>query len=379
MDLKAALTEGLSSTPTPGRPSGIEVRQDLSPAGWLTVQPPSYEGRLEIHDRYLAPDNERRSVIELDSVGSSANRIEEALIELHRAGRYPLPVSSTTVDRGEEAGPIEITTLETPHRSFDAWMRYSAGDEQGTHFEQTPLGRELSLAHQRALDPLLEFSAHDLLLGAWDSHRKGPNGQLRIARSFTSTIIGIDPIPQAQFAARVDPINLGEAEKLPKDGKTRAQDGLGSLPPQLQSPYEADRKDGANISGHRGGVAITSARFLGYLSFPSLRRLGFERYDPTKVRVALAALCLYGLVLRDHAGWSLRARCELLPDSDLSFTLVRPGGQREPFLLGVDEAEALFQETVAEVKIKDRSVKLDAGAKLNDLVGKAVAETVKQS
>ncbi|MGI8778849.1 MAG: type I-G CRISPR-associated RAMP protein Csb1/Cas7g [Solirubrobacteraceae bacterium] len=331
------------------------MRQDLEPAAGLPVLPPSYEEPLEIHQRYV--DGEVVGVIELDSVGSSANRLEEVLVALHRAGEYPLPVASTTVAPGDGSTPITITTLEMPHRVFDAWLRLSDGDANGTPFERTSLGEELALAHPRALDPLLETSAHDLVLGAWDSHRKGPAGQLRIARSFTSTLIGLNPVVLRQVAARRDPLNIGDASDAPKGARKLSEEGLSSIPPQRT----------------RLGVSIQSARYQGFLSFAGLRRLGFERYDAVEARVMLAALCLYALTLRDAMGWSLRAQCELIPLSDLQFGLARRSSSHaEPFALGVDDAKRLFLEAVARVGIEDRNVRLEAGTRLNDLVGKAI-------
>lgn len=357
-DLLAILREGLSDEPSAARPAGIEIRQDLVPAGDLPVQPPSYEGDLEIHDRHV--DGERRSVIELDSVGSAANRLEEALLELYRAERYPLPVSSTTVEPAS-GEPITITTLEMPHRVFDAWLRLSAA-EDGEHgkFEDSERGRELSLAHVHALDPLLETSAHDLLLGVWDSHRKGPHGQVRIGRSLTTSLIGLDPIEQERIAARRDPLNLGEASDLPKGAKRLSEQGLSSIPPQRD----------------RGGVAITEARYLGFLSFAALRRLGFERYDRVDVRVMLAALGLYALVLCCAAGWDLRARCALVAREDPQFALVGPKGRRESFTLTPVDAERLFGQAVKAVAVEDRSVHLHASAELNALVDHAIAAAV---
>jgi CRISPR-associated protein Csb1 len=357
LDLLSALREGLSNEPSPNRPSGIEVRQDLAPAGGMPVQPPSYEGELEIHKRYI--DGEPRDVIELDSVGSAANRLEEPLLDLHRAGRYPLPVSSTTVTptNGE---PITITTLEMPHRVFDAWLRLSAAaDDADVTFEDSEHGHELSLAHAGALDVLLETSAHDLLFGVWDSHRKGPHGQVRIGRSLTTSLIGIDPIAQARIAARRDPLNLGEASDLPKGAKKLSEQGLSSIPPQRM----------------RGGVAITEARYLGFLSFAALRRLGFERYDPVEVRVLLALLGLYALASRCAAGWDLRAQCALVAHDAPQFALVGPQGRREEFALPVEEADRLLREAVERVVITDRGVQLDAGKTLNGLVDNAIATT----
>jgi CRISPR-associated protein Csb1 len=383
VNLLASLREGLASEPSAMRPSGIEIRQDLAPAGGLPVQPPSYEGRLELHERHM--DGTRRLTIELDSVGSAANRLEEVLLELFRAGSYPLPVSSTTVEpsSGEQ---ITITTLETPHRSFDAWIRNSAPEDGDTgKFEDSERGHELSLAHAAALDPLLETSTHDLLFGLWDSHRKGPHGQVRIGRSLTTSLIGLDPIEQAQFAARRDPLNLGEASDLPRGAKRLSEQGLSSIPPQQQIPYDADRvararrNDDKTPEGFRGGVSITEARYLGFLSFASLRRLGFARYDATEVRVMLAALGLYALALRADAGWDLRARCSLVPQDDMRFELVGAKGRRQPFALTTDEARTLFEAAVARVDVADRGLRLKAGPRLNDLVDKAIAAAAEKT
>ncbi|HEY5343838.1 MAG TPA: type I-U CRISPR-associated RAMP protein Csb1/Cas7u [Solirubrobacteraceae bacterium] len=357
LDLLSALREGLVSEPSPNRPSGIEIRQDLAPAGGMPVQPPSYEGELEIHKRYI--DGAPRDVIELDSVGSAANRLEEPLLDLHRAGRYPLPVSSTTVTPAV-GDPITITTLEMPHRVFDAWLRLSAAtDGAGGTFEDSEQGQELSLAHVGALDALLETSAHDLLFGVWDSHRKGPHGQVRIGRSLTTSLIGIDPISQTRIAARRDPLNLGEASDLPKGAKKLSEQGLSSIPPQRM----------------RGGVAITEARYLGFLSFAALRRLGFERYNPVEVRVLLTLLGLYALVLRCAAGWDLRAQCALVQRDDPQFVLVGPQDRHETFALSVEEADRLLREAIKHISIADRSVQLDAGKTLNGLVDQAIATT----
>jgi CRISPR-associated protein Csb1 len=311
-------------------------------------------------------------VVELDSVGSAANRLEEVLLDLHRNGQYPLPVSSTTLEpKGAEK--ITVTTLEMPHRVFDAWLRLSAPVDGGEgKFEDSPQGKELSMAHAGALDALLETSAHDLLFGVWDSHRKGPHGQVRIARSITTTLIGLDPIEQAQVAARRDPLNLGDGSGLPKGEKKLSEQGLSSIPPQKRVPY-AKAEANSRVESFNGGVAISRARYLGFLSFAGLRRLGFQRYDSVEARMLLAALGLYALALRASAGWDLRARCVLTPIGDLQLTMAGPQDARETFALPIAEAEQLFRDAVQRVGIDDRSVQLMAGPTLNGYVEKAVA------
>jgi len=348
------LRRALSEEASTGRPAGLEIRQDLAAPHGQPVMPPSYEAPLEVHPRHL--DGEVRKVIELDSIGSSANRVEEGLLDEYRAGRYPLPVSSTTIEASGQT--FTISTLEAPHRVFDAWIRLAASTGSDAAFEGTKRGQELSLAHAGALDPILETSAHDLLFGVWDSHRTGPGGQVRISRSFTSTVIGLDPQEIITTAARRDPLNLGEAKdvKAPK-GMKLSEQGLSSIPPQRRRP----------------GVSISEARFLGFLSFAALRRLRFERYDDADVRVLLAALCLHGLRLRETAGWHLRSECDLVPISDMRFELLQTGGeQREQLSLSLDESRALLTEATERAGVEDRSVHLVGGPHLTPLVERAL-------
>lgn len=372
-DLVSALRTGVSSDPSLDRPAGIEIRQDLEPPGGLPVEPPSYEGRLEIHKRFI--DGDAVEAIELDSVGSAANRIEDALFELYRNGEYPLSVSDTTIPIPDDE-PVTISTLEAPHRLFDAWLRRSSSGDGKTLFEDSDHGIELSRARMSALDPILETSAHDLLFGTWDSHRKGPHGQVRVPRSLTTSLIGIEPREQAKFAARRDPLNLGDASEskgADKSAKKLSELGLSSVPPQRSIPYRED-EDGAKktfggrVADHRGGVSISSARYLGYLSLTGLRRLGFERYDPVETRVLLATLALYGICLRAASGWDLRARCSLVPAAELTFNLVGADGSREKLRLGLAEAKSAFDAQAAAVSINDRSVHLKASDALEKLV-----------
>lgn len=349
------LRQALSDTPTAGRAAGIEVRQDLDAPHGQPVMPPSYEGPLEIHTRHI--DHELRKVIELDSIGSSANRVEEGLLEEYRAGSYPLPVSATTIDAAGQT--FTITTLEAPHRIFDAWIRLAVEPGSETPFEATPHGQELSLAHTGALDPILETSAHDLLFGVWDSHRTGPGGQVRIARAFTSTVIGLDPCEVVTTAARRDPLNLGEEKDVKRiaKGMKLSEQGLSSIPPQRR----------------RHGVSISEARFVGFLSFAALRRLRFERNDNADVRVLLAALCLHGLALRETAGWHLRSECDLITTSEMRFEVVHSGGgAREPLALTVDDTRTLLAQAAERAGVKDRGVQLVGGPHLTPLVRRSI-------
>lgn len=334
MTLTDLLQEGLRDELSASRLAGIEFRQQLQPPFGQVTMPPVYEGPLEVHPRSI--DGVVREVTELDSVGSSANRLEEVLLDAHRRGDYGLPVTDTTITaRGQE---FVITTLEAPHRLFDAWIRLSELPGSGQAFEDSDQGRSISLAPPTALDPILEASAHDLLFGTWDSHRTGPAGQVRIARSLTSTVLGLDPREVKTVAARRDPLNLGEEKdiKVPKGfGLKLSEQGLSSIPPQRR---RRDHKSGRDLSP---GVSIDEALFVGFLSFASLRRLRFERYDDTDARLLLACLALQAIASRVARGWSLRSECELIPTQELQVQVRRAGStEPEPISATVEETGA---------------------------------------
>lgn len=368
--------------PSLDKPSGIEIMQKLLPTEGVTVAPPTYDDPLELHKRLV--DGKVKTVIELDSVGSSANRIEEVFQQLYEAegsaSKYPLPVSSTTVTA--DGLERKITTLEMPHRLFDAWLRNSETAD-GSIFEESPQGIEIIRADNNKLDSILEASAHDLLFGSWDAHRTGPNGQVRIARSLSTTVIGIlpeDATPEGDIAltnrgasrstdsfdfthkvlaARVDPFNLAQDSEAAKnkEQKKLSEQGLSSIPPQR--------------SGWR--VAIESGKFIGYLNFPSLRRLGFEKYDSEDVRVVLALLGLYGVVLRSSYGWDLRSNTRMKAAGPLEFKVTYGDGRTEDLNVPVADLEAMLNEAIKKAGIQDRSANLNAGSTLNKLVSDAIA------
>jgi len=348
------LKSGLGDESVAQRAAGIEFRQRLEPPFGQLTMPPVYEAPLEIHPRSI--DGTVHDVIELDSVGSSANRLEERLLDERRAERYGLPLATTTIAAGEHE--FVITTLEAPHRLMDAWIRLSELPGSDQAFEDSDQGREISLASPGALDPILETSAHDLLFGTWDSHRTGPSGQVRVARSLTTTVLGLRPREVRTIAARRDPLNLGEAKdvKAPK-GLKLSEQGLSSIPPQRRRP----------------GVSIDEALFVGFLSFASLRRLRFQRYDNVEARVLLALLALHAITLRVGEGWSLRSECDLIPTADLQI-LVRTAGSSgaESLPAAPEEVAGAFADARQSTAINDRSVHLVGGSRLTPLVQRAL-------
>jgi CRISPR-associated protein Csb1 len=120
-----------------------------------------------------------------------------------------------------------VTTLDAPHRIFDAILRDSvvtvngrdqprtvpfrsqlkAGGAKDTS-EISPEGAAISQANVRNATPLFELCPTALIFGAWDS--TGAAGGLgnKFARALVSEIIGIGAVYGVRTASRIDPLGI---------------------------------------------------------------------------------------------------------------------------------------------------------------------------
>ena len=152
--------------------------QRLQPVGGVgdKIFPPTYPGAGDrdparhVFERRLV-DGEDVWCVLLDSVQSQANRLEEALLRCAEQGGLTLPY--VTVDfSGKGLEPLErITSLDAPHRVYDAILRDSLlGDEP---FMASETGKRLAAAKPQDASALLELSPTALLFGAWHSQGGG--------------------------------------------------------------------------------------------------------------------------------------------------------------------------------------------------------------
>ena len=149
----------------------------LQPAGGAgdKLFPPTYPAEREGPPRHVF---ERRHLdgrevwcVLIDSVQSQANRMEEALLAAATAGAIPLPFVGVDF-REAELQPLEqITSLDAPHRVYDAIIRDSLLDE--VPFMKTRHGQRLAAATSAEATALLELSPSALLFGAWHSQGEG--------------------------------------------------------------------------------------------------------------------------------------------------------------------------------------------------------------
>lgn len=354
---------------------GIRARTELEPLGGAgdKVFPPTYGVDRSATTKYATEERiingERVPAVVLDSVASQANRGELALLDAHRRGELSLPLISVDFRSIEGLeGFDRISSLEAPHRVFDAILRDSLlGD---TLFRMSDLGRAITEASAKNAAAVFHYAPTTLLFGGWDS--TGPKGGrgAKYERVITSEVVGLNAVLGKKTASRIDPLGIemaagpifeaagggwtldtAEATKDSK-GQPVAYQGGGDGPAGRPSHVNHGNVT-PSIDGTAGGVTVERIVATTVISFAQLRRLRF----PTDVagttladgaregaavaaRTALAALGLAATVLAFEEGFDLRSRCVLAADGDLVFELLRRGSAAGS-TFSIDRAGAL--------------------------------------
>jgi len=303
--------------------------------------------------------------------------MESVLLAAARSGRVPLPYVTVDFSETEVADIHEITSLEAPHRIYDAILRDSLIDE--TVFRLSPPGTAITEASAGNAFALFRYAPTALLFGGWDS--TGPKGGLgsKIERALTSELIGINVELGVKVGSRIDPLGIqNQAGPL-----YQAKEGVGlkwttdidEAVVKMGTPVLFDQNQGEGKAGNpskvnhanivptiesaSGGVTVDEVRATSVLSFIQLRRIGFpvndqgDALEPEErqeveaaARTALAALGILAIVLAFEEGYDLRSRCVLVADGPLELELIGRASQVQSFELTGEAAIALFQEAV---------------------------------
>ncbi len=343
--------------------AAIRRRQRLQPVGGAgdKIFPPTYpeekrgEGPRHVFERRRV-DGEDVWCALLDSVQSQANRLEEALLAVIRE-EVQVHIPHLTVDfRGKGlTGIDEITSLDAPHRVFDAILRDSLLDD--TPFMSSALGKRLTDAKAGDASALLEASPTALLFGVWNSTGEGGGLGAKFPRALVSEIIAVNtPVEefgegQARTAgrrtgSRMDP--LGVLRKVEvwqsQDDKSWGTSKDGMKKPKQVRPSEINH---GNIAPTVAALGVTCdyAEHTAVISFAGLRRLGFGSAARNAAgRAYLAALGLLALAEQDLRGYALRSRCDLVCDGASPLQHIRPDGSASDVKLDAAAARALYTE-----------------------------------
>lgn len=389
--------------------AALRRRQTLQPLEGKggKIFPPTYPG-----DGRNAPPRhvyERRRLngadvwcVLVDSVQSQANRLEECLLAAIEDG---LSIPHVVVDfsKAKLDGITRITSLDAPHRVYDAILRDSLLD--GEKFMNSAVGQRLKTAKTEDASALLEISPTALLFGAWHSTGEGGGLGAKFARCLISEIVAINvPVevreqrqsPTAYLVqagdrvltvepvtsgrrpgSRIDPLGVLNKVKIyqskdnPNDWTPKEE--LAATKGANKEPILYSGKSGkpgrASLINHGNitpsvtplGITCDHAEHSFVLSFAALRRLRFGGGEKdTAGRSLLAALGLVALTEQDVRGYALRSRCDLVCDGRADLELVHPDGATDPVALDREAARALYQ--TAFKAANDAGLKLSADA-----------------
>jgi CRISPR-associated protein Csb1 len=385
--------------------AAIRRVRKLQPAGGPgdKIFPPTYPG--EGRGANAAPRHvfERRRIdgnnvlcVLIDSVQSQANRLEQALQVARDGGAVGFPAIAVDFSGTDVADIGRITTLDAPHRVFDAIIRDS--ELAGVRFRDTEQGQRLVEAKAHNARAVYELSPTALVFGAWNSTGEGGGLGAKFPRCIVSEIIGVGVATESgvdratgevgevpsgrRVGSRIDPLGIRSGVAIYK---------LPNGDWSLDAPKDKKGKDASKVrpseinhsniapSVSQLGVSIDYALHSFVLSFAALRRLriGASAAD-LAAQTVLAALGLAAATAQDRGGYFLRSRCDLVPepDSPSSFEIVNANGSVEMVELDFAQASRLAVEGAQAAKAaglnwNDSDLVLKPQPKLVHLVSKS--------
>jgi CRISPR-associated protein Csb1 len=356
--------------------AALRRKQVLQPVGGRNdkIFPPTYpeerrgQGPRHVFERRRIDGREVWCVL-VDSVQSQANRLEEALLAATRERAIELPY--VTVDFGGAglSGLSEITSLDAPHRVYDAILRDSSLD--GQPFMKSPLGLRLAEAKPGDATALLEASPTALLFGAWHSTGEGGGLGAKFPRCLVSEIIAVDvPVEDGpadtrtgevevrtagrRTGSRIDP--LGVLRKVEVFKSPEGWDVSKERAGKNAKPVRPSEINHGNIAPtvHPLGITCDYAEHTSVLSFAGLRRLGFGGGERDIAgRTFLAALGILALAELDQRGYALRSRCDLVCDGRAPLELVHADGTVDRLEIDGETARVLYARCLAAAREAD--------------------------
>lgn len=326
-----------------GLPVAVRLRFRLQPAGGsgAKVMPPTYAGQggPVYVEEMRAVDGETIYCISLDSVASQANRLEEAIEGEVVDGGLPLP--TIWVDQHEYG---VNSALKFSHRSFDAWVE-DALLEDGTRFGDTDTFKALAGSKRGDLGELMAISPVSILLGAWASRVKNPQGAARLPRILTSELIAVGAQPGERASSRIDAHHVSAAIPVYRSEGSRFTVNADRAVKEKGKPvpYAAAGEKGkpsalgyGNVTpslADHGGITMDHALQIATISLPALRECRFpeggDRAPERDLagRMMLATLGLRMLSAQVERGYDLRSGCLLVPEEEPTLELIDHVGQ----------------------------------------------------
>lgn len=338
----SALTSRTSLTPVAGEQALVAPAKYADNNGGATYV---------FENRFL--DGEPVKTVLIDSRTSSANRLEDALLDA-LADEHPvlsrIPRLRVTYSKADPQ--VDFTEIEAPHRAFDGHFRL--GTHDGVAVTEVPEYIAARNATPDSAAALLALSPDTVLFGGWDSTRKAR--QARFPANVVGEIIGVianqsaspEDVITRRSGARIDPVapsfDLSQAtikqlndllakdsQGAPKPVKKTSGFLIGAIPPGV-----------TNLDGIATRQIIRSH----VVSFASLRRLRFGqgKDGDAAIRALLAAVAI-DLITRADSELVLRANAHLREAEAPQLVLDHRFGKFEQIdPPTIDETDTLLQQ-----------------------------------
>jgi CRISPR-associated protein Csb1 len=307
-------------------------------------------------------------------VQSQANRLEESLLGIIREKSACIPHVVVDFSGKGLEGISTITSLEAPHRVYDAIFRDS--DLDGKPFMKSPIGDRLVKASNADASALLEVSPTALLFGSWHSTGRGGGIGAKFARCLVSEVVAADvPVEEPvnprtgeveprtagrRTGSRIDPLGVLRKVEVYKgdDGEWDVTEAGAGLKAKKVRPSEINH---GNIAPSVQPLGITCdyLEHMFVLSFAALRRLRFGSPEKNEAgRALLAALGLMSMAEQDAQGYALRSRCDLVCEGKAPLEVVHADGTTANLAFDVADVRDLYRAAFAAAK--------DAGFKFQE-------------
>lgn len=306
--------------------------------------------------------NESVQCVLLDSVQSQANRLEEALSKAIATHNLTIPhvrVNFTKFESVKDLGII--TSLQTPHRIFDAIIRDSTLN--GVNFLESEVGKAVGTATINNARMLFRYSPTTLVFGGWNSTSDIGGSGPRFQRCVVSEIIGANVEKSNKPSSRLDPLQIEKID-IYVVSKTdwsveKTNNGRKKKPSEIVHGNIAPSFTGLGITmDYALQTTVITLAGLRHLSFPD----GNGKTNLESDQVAwstLASIAILAILEQDKRGYALRSRCDLVPETPNSnFELIHNDGTIEELNITYDDALTLFRGSIKAAK--------DAGLEWND-------------
>lgn len=331
--------------------AALVMRQYLVPVEGrdAVIFPPTYAKPERVREEeWLGYNIDRfgdaKSVCQIDSVGSQANRLEAIFLR----DPYSKLVPRVIITAGER----EVNLLDAGHRAADAIVRFSS------------LAGQLETAFRALLDrgdaePLAKIAPTSLLFGVWDSRVT----QAKVPRMLRSVIRAFDVTTLHRSAQYIPPVDY-VADSLVEAPANKRDQALSEL--GLSHAPAAWSHGGIQVAGDiRRDVTLNLVALRAISAAPG-------KPDATiKLRRYILGLGLISFTAPQET--FLREGCQLVPNKlkPTEWNLVRLDGQDTPFELNHDEALAFGKEAAASFGVGENR----SGAFSSKLAKEALGQT----